>query len=358
MLATRPLLAWPPRALAKALRGQLRPAQADGAVRALWQTARELGETPSGGQRPLLGRAAADAVARLVVDRPGLHLGQVASSADGTRKLLLRTHDGHAIETVIIPASGGDRTTVCVSSQVGCGRRCAFCATGALGLTRNLGADEIVDQVRHAIAVWDGTPAISNVVFMGMGEPLDNLEAVADAVEILCDDWAFGLPARRITVSTVGVAHRLPEFFARCRANLALSLNAPDDRRRSAIMPVNERCDLAGLKSALLAHLPPRREVLVEYILFADVNDADSDAELLRGWLDGLPARLNLIPCNPGPDPRLRAPSAEAVRRFQKRLLDAGVRCMVRWPHGRDIAGACGQLAAQAAARLGRGQSA
>ena len=186
----------------------------------------------------------------LADDRPLLKVEEVVA-LDHTRRLLWQTADGLVIESVIIPADNGQRVTLCVSSQVGCGRRCAFCETGRLGLVRNLGVDEIVGQFRLANAIWnvvrDALPAISNVVFMGMGEPLDNLDNVVDAIAILTHDWVYGLSARKISVSTVGVAKNFAAFFARSSANLALSLNAPDDARRSQLMPVNQRVPMADL---------------------------------------------------------------------------------------------------------------
>lgn len=285
-----------------------------------------------------------------------LTLVRAQRSDDATVKLLFALGDGARIETVLIPSRRGEaagRTTVCVSSQVGCGRRCAFCATGTLGLRRQLDADEIVGQVLAARRYWDvergASPAIRNIVFMGMGEPLDNFDAVCAAIEVMRDDRGLGIAAGHITVSTVGVADRVLRFLARSPARLALSLHAPDDARRSQLMPVNRNTNLGELKAALQRGLTAGREVLVAYILFDGFNDADADADLLRQWLDGLPVRLNLIPANPGPDPRLAAPSDERVKAFQRRLLDGGVRALVRWPHGRDVAGACGQLALQEA---------
>lgn len=295
------------------------------------------------------GKSVRKALEQLVLPPSPLTVVDDRGSADATRKLLLRTHDGHLIETVVIPASTGTRTTICVSSQVGCGRRCAFCETGRGGLVRNLEASEIVSQLRIAQRSWQrhapDRPPIRNVVFMGMGEPLDNLAQVATAVAVLTHDLGAGLSWRHVTVSTVGVAQRIGAFFQQVQAHLAVSLHAPDDARRSAWMPINDRCDLATLKAALLEHLPPGRDVLVEYILFDGANSSLADAELLRAWLAGLPVRVNLIPANPGPDDRLRAPPADQVWGFQKYLLDHDIRAMVRHPHGRDIGGACGQLA-------------
>ncbi len=328
----------------------LRPQQARGAVKtvsqawvsgASWDAA--LSQAPKAARRLLGGRARAPNPLTLV---------ERAEAPDRTSRLLFRTHDHHVVETVIIPSERGGaagRTTVCVSSQVGCGRRCVFCETGRLGLIRQLSADEIVGQLRSAHLLWEDergdAPSVTNVVFMGMGEPLDNLDEVLPAIDTLCDDLAFGLSARRITVSTVGVAPRIARFVSATKANLAVSLNAPDDVRRSKLMPVNKRCSLTELKSALQAALPPGRDVLFEYILFDRVNDSLSDAALLRDWLQDLPARLNLIPANPGPDPELRQPDPERVWAFHKTLLDGGVRAMVRHPHGREVGGACGQLA-------------
>ncbi len=290
-------------------------------------------------------------------------VAQSAVAKDGTTRLLLRYNDGSVIETVIIVANhegapGNPRTTVCVSSQVGCGRGCVFCETARLGLSRQLSAAEIVAQLRAAWRHWQSRPdvtngalaPITNVVFMGMGEPLDNLSAVLSAIDTMTHDWAFGLAARRITVSTVGVAAKIAPFLDATRANLALSLNAPDDKRRAAMMPVGKRTSLNDIKQALLTALPPGRDVLFEYILFGGVNDADEDADMLCEWLDGLPGRVNLIPANPGPDPGLIQPDAARVLAFQRRMLDAGVRTMVRYPHGRDVGGACGQLAGRARA--------
>ena len=314
-----------------------------------------------------LGKAAHAAVAALDITGQSLTIAEHRTAADGTTRLALRTVDGRLIETVIIPNSAvnkadGDeldgaagistRTTVCVSSQVGCGRGCAFCETGVLGLFRQLSSAEIVAQIRVAMHVWaahDGPPRppITNVVFMGMGEPLDNLDAVVASIDVMTHDLAWGLSARRITVSTVGVARQIPAFFARTRANLAVSLNAPDDARRSQVMPVGRRTSMADIRAAILGSVPAGRDVLFEYVLFDRFNDQPEDADLLVAWLAGMPARLNLIAANPGPDPSLRQPDWQTVHSFARRLLDAGVRAMVRYPHGRDVGGACGQLAGE-----------
>jgi len=342
-------------------RHDLRENQARQAVKGLYNRYLRQGMTWNDVLAALPRRAAEviDQVCRPAVE---LELHEDAVAADATRKLLFRTPDTQLVETVIIPSEAGraaGRTTLCVSSQVGCGRRCVFCETGRHGLVRQLGAGEIVAQFRQARRLWEqergDAPSLSNVVFMGMGEPMDNLDAVLDAIEVLTHDWSFGLAARRITVSTVGVPEGITKFLARSKAHLAVSLNAPDDARRSRWMPIGRRCGLDELKAALLGGLQPGRDVLIEYILFDGLNDAPDDAGLLLRWLHGLPVRVNLIPANPGPDPRLQQPPRERVLAFQRTLLNAGVRTMVRYPHGREVGGACGQLAG--AHRQGGGQS-
>lgn len=275
-----------------------------------------------------------------------LELFERAPSEDGTERLVLRCRDGSVVETVIIP--GPARTTVCISSQVGCARACTFCETGNLGLSRQLDAGEIVDQVRVASVVWGSrAPAISNVVFMGMGEPFDNLTEVSRAASVLTDERGLGLSRSRITVSTVGVADRLEAFFRTCPAELAISLNAPDDTRRSAIMPINKRFPLDALLGELKAHKPRGKIVLFEYVLIAGFNDAEADADLLAALVEGVRCRVNVIPVNPGPDPAIRTPSPDAVDRFVARLASHDVVTLVRRPRGRAVGGACGQLVSQ-----------
>lgn len=277
-----------------------------------------------------------------------LEIATEAPSLDSTIRLALRARDGALVEAVIIP--GPARTTLCVSSQVGCARACTFCETGRLGLARQLSTGEIVDQVRlaqraFAPRIAAGSPPLGNVVFMGMGEPFDNLAEVTRAIRLLTDSRAFALAPSRVTVSTVGVADKLPAFFRDCRAELAVSLNAPDDARRTAIMPVNARVPMAALHAAIAAHLPASRKVLFEYVLFDGFNDAPEDADLLAAYVAGLRCRVNVIPCNPGPDPKLRPPTPERVNAFVARLSSLGVTTLVRRPRGRDVGGACGQLA-------------
>lgn len=277
-----------------------------------------------------------------------LSVASLSPSSDGTVRFALGARDGALIEAVIIP--GPARATLCVSSQVGCARACSFCETGRLGLTRQLSAGEIIDQVRIALSAHGARgggarPPIQNLVFMGMGEPFDNLAEVTRAIRLLTDPRAFGFAPSRVTVSTVGVADKLDAFFQACRAELAVSLNAPDDARRSAIMPINARVPLAALRAGLLRALPQGRRVLFEYVLFDGWNDAAEDAEQLAAYVSGLRCRVNVIPCNPGPDPALRPPRAERLDAFVKRLSGLGVTTLVRRPRGLDVGGACGQLA-------------
>ncbi len=288
-----------------------------------------------------------------LVVRPSLTIESVAPADDGTERLLLRARDGELLETVIIPVTsqtGAARVTVCISSQVGCARACTFCETGAHGLSRQLDAGEIVDQVRIARArrAERGESPVTNVVFMGMGEPFDNLGEVSRAAELLTDGRAFRLAPSRVTVSTVGVADKIEAFFASCAVGLAVSLNAPDDARRSAIMPINQRFSMGVLREALVRHLPASRHVLFEYVLIAGFNDAVADADLVADYVAGIACRVNVIPLNPGPNPAQKPPSVEVLDAFVERLSERGVVALVRRPRGRDVGGACGQLAGAA----------
>ncbi|WP_437757910.1 23S rRNA (adenine(2503)-C(2))-methyltransferase RlmN [Sorangium sp. So ce1389] len=282
---------------------------------------------------------------------PSLEIAEQAPSTDDTLRLVLRARDGALIESVLIP--GPARTTLCVSSQVGCARACAFCETGRLGLARQLAAGEIVDQVRiaRALAAQRGGAPLRNLVFMGMGEPFDNLGEVLKAIRLLTDPRAFRFAPSHVTVSTVGVADKIEPFFRDAHAELAVSLNAPDDARRQAIMPVNARFPMAALKEAIARSMPQGRRVLFEYVLFDGYNDAPEDADLLAAYVAGLRCRVNVIPCNPGPDPALRPPSAARLDAFVARLSAHGVTTLVRRPRGRDVGGACGQLAGMARVR-------
>jgi 23S rRNA (adenine2503-C2)-methyltransferase len=263
---------------------------------------------------------------------------------DGTTKYLLDL-GGTSVETVRIPGRG--RSTVCVSSQAGCTRACTFCATKELGFGRNLTADEIVAQ--YAVARGEAPPdqPARNVVFMGMGEPMDNLDAVLRTVAVLTQTPAPQLRAQSVTVSTSGVLPGMRRFLAESPASLALSLNATTDDVRARLMPQTRTWPIAALLGCLRddAARARRRVYFVEYVLFDGVNDADADADRLVALLDGIPARVNLIPHNPYPGGTLRPPAEERVLAFHRHVADRGVVCLVRRPRGRDIAAACGQLA-------------
>jgi 23S rRNA (adenine2503-C2)-methyltransferase len=274
-----------------------------------------------------------------------LPASDAVADPDGTVRFAVRLRDRATVETVLIhqPASDlrqRERWTVCVSSQAGCARGCVFCETGRLGLQRNLTAAEIVAQ--YALAARHLGRRPTNVVFMGMGEPLDNLEEVLRAIAVLREPAGFAVPERRITVSTVGIVPKMDELYARTSAQVAVSLHAVDEGARRALLPVARKWGLDQLR-ACIARAP--RTVLLQWTLIDGVNDADGDADALARFCEGLDVRVNLIPLNPGPVPAQKAPPLERCRAFQKRLAAAGVRALLRMPHGRQIGGACGQLA-------------
>jgi 23S rRNA (adenine2503-C2)-methyltransferase len=278
----------------------------------------------------------------------------VQTARDGTRKLRWRTHDGRAIESVLIPDEdeARGRLTLCVSSQVGCAIDCRFCATATLGFGRHLGADEIVEQIYRATALAGRRP--TNLVFMGMGEPLHNFDNLTRALTLLEHPWGAGFSPRRITVSTAGLVSGMEKLAALSREgetsapNLAISLNATTDEVRDRIMPINKRWPIAALlEAARRWPLSHGRRVTFEYVLLAGVNDADADADRLPKLLRGIPAKVNLIPWNGFEGPEFARPSAERIRSFQERLRAAGVAVYIRSPRGDDIDAACGQLAAR-----------
>ena len=279
-----------------------------------------------------------------------LGLELVQEARDGTRKLRFRTHDGRAIESVLIPddKEGRDKLTLCVSSQVGCAIDCQFCATATLGFGRHLAAGEIVEQVYRATKLAGRRP--TNLVFMGMGEPLHNFDNVARALGLLEHPWGAAFSPRRITVSTAGLVPGIEKLGALTPApNLAISLNATTDEVRDRLMPINRRYPLAALLEAArrfpLAH---GRRVTFEYVLLAGVNDADADADRLPRLLRGIPTKVNLIPWNGFAGPDFARPAAERIRTFQERVRAGGLAVYIRTPRGDDIDAACGQLAARA----------
>ena len=271
-------------------------------------------------------------------------------SADGTVKYRFKTHDGALIESVYMPSP--DRKTLCVSTQVGCAMGCRFCATAQLGLKRQLTASEIVAQVHKVNALVRADEKLStdrpltNLVFMGMGEPLHNFENVKKALSILQDEKGPNFSHRHITVSTVGLVPMIERFAAETQAKLAISLNASDDETRDEIMPVNKKWKIADLIEAV-KKFPSRwgRRITFEYVLMRGVNDTDLDIERLAKLLDGVPAKVNVIPYNDNPGLGFHSVDENRAESFQKALVARGVTAMVRRNRGRDIAAACGQLA-------------
>lgn len=264
----------------------------------------------------------------------------VEVSSDGTRKFLFRLHDGKSVETVLIPMEGG-RNTLCISTQVGCAMQCSFCLTGTFGLERNLRASEIVNQV---CAVRKDYP-VNNIVLMGMGEPLHNLDNVITALEILYAPTGFDYGSRRITLSTSGLVPEMLELGRRIKVGLAVSLNATTDEVRDKLMPVNRRYPLAELMKACRQFpLPPTQKITFEYILIRGVNDSQADAKRLVKLLHGIKGKVNLIPFNEHAGSDFKAPDETTIRSFQSYLLDRQIVAVRRAGKGQDISAACGQL--------------
>jgi 23S rRNA (adenine2503-C2)-methyltransferase len=289
--------------------------------------------------KPLRARLAADTQ----LDEPTIIADQIA--ADSTRKWLLGLPDGNAIETVFIPEE--DRGTLCISSQVGCSLACSFCATGAQGLSRNLETHEIIAQVRVARR-YLGLDAITNIVFMGMGEPMLNLRQVLPALSLLRDDYAYGFGPKRITVSTAGVVPGMDRLGAESPVNLAISLHASRDDIRDVLVPVNRHYPLVELLAACRRYpLPPRRRITFEYVMLDGVNDADIHARELLRLLRDIPAMVNLIPFNPFPGSDYQRSPQARIDAFRDIVMRGDVMTVTRRPRGDDIAAACGQLAGQ-----------
>ena len=289
-----------------------------------------------------------------------------STSADGTRKWLLDVGQGNAIETVFIPED--DRGTLCVSSQAGCAMDCLFCATGRQGFNRNLTTAEIVGQLwwaEHALRAQQGLTAehervISNVVLMGMGEPLQNLDALLPALRLMLDDNAYGLSRRRVTVSTSGLVQQIDKLAAACPVALAVSLHAPDDALRDRLVPVNRKHPLRELMAACRRYLrvAPRDFITFEYVMLDGVNDSLAQARELVALVRDVPCKFNLIPFNPFPGSGLaRSPTAR-IRDFAQVLIDAGIVTTTRKTRGDDIDAACGQLAGEVKDRTRRAERA
>lgn len=269
------------------------------------------------------------------------------SEHDGSIKFILKLYDQQLIETVLIPERG--HYTLCVSSQVGCQRACRFCQTGRMGLKRNLYAHEIIGQYL-CVSSWlkentNEKPAIvTNIVFMGMGEPLDNSKNVKDSIQIFCDPHSFFLSHNKITVSTVGILSELPSFLENCPASLAISLHNPLDAMRSKIMPVNLENPI-GQVIEILKRYP--RTYLFQYTLIRGVNDSEQHAEKIKDLLTGVHAKVNIIPLNEHKGTAYRRPSTNHVFQFQQKLKALGLVATVRLSKGRDIQAGCGQLISQ-----------
>ncbi len=330
-----------------------------------------------GRDEPWADRSIPAVLARALVERHPLARPVVRevrrSEVDGSVKLLVGVGGSEAAdegappagdiagdqaEAVLIPEAA--RVTLCVSSQIGCAQGCVFCHTGRMGLVRNLRTGEIVGQLVAANgwlarnAGWlaargfGAEQRVTNVVFMGMGEPLDNVDAVSDAIAILVDPAGAAIPLRRITLSTAGHLEGLETLVARWpRVPIALSLHSVDERTRSGLMPITERWSLAAITERLARLCVEQRQpIFVQYTLFAGVNDSPTHAEALAAWCQALPqVKVNLIPFNPFPGSRLSAPDEATVARFRTALHAAGLRVMRRHSKGPDIAAACGQLA-------------
>jgi 23S rRNA (adenine2503-C2)-methyltransferase len=277
-------------------------------------------------------------------------------SKDGCVKWLFASGAGQAVETVFIPEA--DRGTLCISSQVGCALDCAFCATGAQGFNRNLTSAEIIGQVRHAIRELprrdNGEPAISNVVFMGMGEPLANYRNVVPVLELLVSDWSYGMSRRRVTVSTSGIVPHIDKLADDCNVALAVSLHAPNDELRSQIVPINKLHPIKTLLDACWQYAAKRsnRFITFEYVMLRGVNDSLAHASQLATLLKNKPAKINLIPFNPFPGTGFKRSSAETIRAFQDRLRSRGLVATTRKTRGDDIDAACGQLAGKVSDRI------
>ena len=272
-------------------------------------------------------------------------------STDGTRKWVVRVDSGSSVEMVYIPE--GKRGTLCVSSQAGCALDCSFCSTGKQGFNSDLTVAEIIGQVWVAARSFGSVPAtkeraITNVVLMGMGEPLLNFDNVIDAMNMMMDDFGYGLSKRRVTLSTSGVVPAMRKMIGLTDVSLAVSLHAPTDELRDQLVPINRRYPIRELKAAIrdyMGSLKDRaRVVTIEYTLMAGINDQPEQAEALVKVLKDVPCKLNLIPFNPFPHSGYERPSNNAVRRFQTQMQEAGLNTTVRKTRGDDIDAACGQL--------------
>ncbi len=279
------------------------------------------------------------------------------TSQDGTQKFLFRLSDNKTIETVLIPEK--DRQTLCISSQVGCKMRCQFCATGSMGYYRNLTVNEIVSQVwsinrllhsknsenSEEIKESENKKTVTNIVFMGMGEPLDNFDQVVDAVNIFTEMQGLGISQRKVIVSTCGIVQKFQPLADQTNARLAISLHSPDDEVRTKIMPINKKYDIASImEGCKYYYRQTKKSITFEYILINGVNDSIETAKRLVKLLKPISCKINLIPYNQNSSSSFTAPDEKTIKSFQKYLLDNDIRALLRITRGDDITAACGQL--------------
>ncbi len=317
-------------------------------ARQLWHWIYHRGATDFAKMTSLAKSFRADLAERYVVSRPRAVVDR--QSIDGTRKWLLGFADGQEAETVHIPEE--DRGTLCVSSQIGCTLTCRFCHTGTQRLVRNLSAAEILGQImlaRDALQEWPSPPdgrLISNIVMMGMGEPLYNYDNVAKALRIIMDGEGISISKRKITLSTAGVVPMIRRAGAELGVNLAISLHAVTDELRDRIVPINKKYPIAELMDACRSYpgLSNARRITFEYVMLKGVNDSPADARALIKLIEGVPAKVNLIPFNAWPGAPFECSSNAAIAAFSDIVFEAGYASPVRTPRGRDIMAACGQL--------------
>jgi 23S rRNA (adenine2503-C2)-methyltransferase len=314
------------------------------------------------GEMTNLGKALREKLQAVAEVRPPEIVSQHDSS-DGTRKWVIRVDGGGLVESVLIPEAG--RATLCVSSQVGCSLDCSFCSTGKQGFQRDLSAAEIIGQVWLAIKSYDAFQTgsgriVTNVVMMGMGEPLLNFDNVVAAMDLMLEDLAYGLSKRRVTLSTSGVVPALDRLAKVSEVSLAISLHAPNDELRNELVPINRKYPIAMLlesaRNYIAAQRDTKRVVTIEYTLIAGVNDQPEQARDLAVLLRDFPCKINLIPFNAFPQSGYQRPSGNAVSRFWQVLVDAGFVVTVRTTRGDDIDAACGQLVGQVVDRTRRSE--
>lgn len=278
----------------------------------------------------------------------------IQRSSDGCVKFAFTLEDNNTIESVLIPEP--DRNTLCISSQVGCAMNCSFCLTATMGFIRNLSPSEIVNQVvavgeflrKEPKSALIGPDRVTNLVFMGMGEPLNNLDSVIKSISILTEQRGLDMTPRRITVSTCGIVPKMERLGLETDVNLAISLHAVDDETRDTLMPVNNRYSLAQLLEACRTYpMSKRKRIMFEYILLKDINDSDDDARKLAKLLRDIPCKINLLPYNQSPGIPYKSPSRNRIYAFQDIIRNSGYSVFIRSSRGDDISAACGQLAKQ-----------